>query len=36
MAISGVADYTITYAGYTNSVNGKKQAKSKGRTGRKD
>lgn len=26
MAISGVTDYTNTYAGYTNSANGKKQA----------
>ncbi len=26
MVISGVTDYTNTYAGYTNSANGKKQA----------
>ena len=26
MAISGVTDYANTYAGYTNSANGKKQA----------
>ncbi len=26
MAILGVTDYTNTYAGYTNSANGKKQA----------
>lgn len=33
MAISGVTDYTSTYAGYTNSANSKKQATEE--TGRK-